>query len=315
MVIFSTIASWRRASKHYKRNTTNSPLYALPYELVERIGSHLDHVDRVCFALSSIKYLEVTQPLHPRTAPDPQHRRAIQRRLWRDDFYRWRRFNVMLCVTWCVGCAEWHPDYLFPKHTRKLKRKDRWCRKAIDGPLVACQHYAFHFKDIVKLATKKKEKRTFGLRHPGFWFWFCRQCDNPVMQKEIRFQDPPTLGVDLVTGAFRLSYTLRLFAVEWNRPVAILEIVGAMRTAKLSICPHMATDDEAIIRRVVRGSVSEGINVSCGVCETECRVLEGYRKFGGADVVMNIVRNLGKLEKESDPIWRAQLQGRYVVDG
>jgi succinate dehydrogenase/fumarate reductase-like Fe-S protein len=88
-----------------------------------------------------------------------------------------------------------------------------------------------------------------------------------------------------------------------------------MRTAKLSICPHMATDDEAIIRRVVRGSVSEGINVSCGVCETECRVLEGYRRFGGADVVMNIVRNLGKLEKESDPIWRAQLQGRYVVDG
>jgi succinate dehydrogenase/fumarate reductase-like Fe-S protein len=137
------------------------------------------------------------------------------------------------------------------------------------------------------------------------------------VQKEIRFQDPPTLGFDCVTGVFRLSYTLRLFAVEWHRALPVLssEIVTVMRNAKLSICPHMATDDEAIIRRVVRGFVSEGINVSCGVCETECRVLEGYRRFGGADVVMNVVRNLGKLEKKRDPIWRAQLQGRYAVDG
>jgi hypothetical protein len=167
---------------------------------------------------------------------------------------------------------------------------------------------------MVKLATKKKEQRTFGLRHDGFWFWFCRQCNNPAMQREIRFKDPPTLGFDRDTGVFRLSYTLRLL---WNRntPVLTTEIVAAMRTAALSICPHMATDDEATLQRVRCGNVSEGTSVSCGVCETECSVVEGYHRWGGADVVMNAVRNLGKLEKESDPVWRAQLQGWYMRDG
>jgi hypothetical protein len=177
MAIFSIVPSGcakKHANKHYERNTAHSPLCVLPYELVKEIGSHCQHVDRVCFALSSIKYLKAIQPLHPTTIPDPRYRLKIRGRLKRNDFYRWRRYLVNLGgfrrVIWCASCAEWHRDtpVVFPSNTITLHRKDRWCHKSIAGQLVICQHHQLYFEGLVQLLRLANYTNGSWISYGGF---------------------------------------------------------------------------------------------------------------------------------------------------
>jgi hypothetical protein len=105
-------------------------------------------------------------------------------------------------------------------------------------------------------------------------------------------------------------------------PVPMAEILWAMCAAKKRLCPHMATDEQVTVEMLVRGlestkrslsviNLSAAVTVKCTVCRTEFWLEMMYLAGGTREVVLHVVRYLGRLEDEDDSVWGKHLQPRW----
>lgn len=322
----SSIAT-RRACERYYLNTHKSLLYALPYELVQRIGRFLSYQDRICFALSSHKYYDalcITRiPSGTKLVETEVNRRRERDHFYSRDhcFFSWvrRGFGQIFCV----GCATPHMPFRFPDNTIAQPLHLRKCFRATDRPLYVCPHHQLTF---LELASMLRKQRRMGRREKHGAFFKCMECaDYPYSRYRPGLcMHAPTLYLEPKTSTVTLRMELLLLFKPTFQYVSVQQVRDALALINLKICPHMKASDTTTMDRMVgfrRGedrlkrSPSKRPNtrpsIECEVCQTTFRIKSDLTK--DSKIMVEVGRRFGKLKWEGDPIWRAHLSKR--VDG
>ncbi|USP78426.1 uncharacterized protein yc1106_05700 [Curvularia clavata] len=308
----------RRASKNYNLNLHNSPLYALPYELVQYIGTFLNYVDRFCFTLSSHKYADAILSIRP-----IGHQRVLTQevicRLNRDHFYgqdhclfSWIRRG--LGQMYCVACSRQHNASRFPVETATQQRHLRKCFRTTDGPFYVCRHYEFTFQELASMLRRYKKK---GQKNKHGHFFHCMECfDNAyATYGPGRGPLPPTLSLVPGTSIVTLRATFLLLSAPWTERVTIQDTHEALESINLKICPHINTSDTATIELILGGReetmmesrFSKRVSIGCNKCQTTLSI---KRRIPFCEIMLEVDRKLGQVKWEGDPIWRAHLPRR-----
>ncbi|KAF1945873.1 hypothetical protein EJ02DRAFT_337201 [Clathrospora elynae] len=284
MFITSSLVASRFASKKYEVNALYNPLYDLPYELVHHVASYLDQTDGTCLALSGIRLWKTLAPNIAR--PADEEPTGVWKRLSRDIYYKNRSSGWIdgRQQIWCTSCACLHCRTAFPKDTISLPRWELKC-----------------FADR-SLSYLRPFFRTHSQYHP---------LSGP------KFMTPPSLYIEPCTSEVVLKARIRLFSSRHEDDVRVADIREALTGIDDAICPHMTTSDPGLIDCLLHGrtriflsaSVSIRVSVQCNFCQTKLSV---KRRVTADEVVLDIKRRLGHVERETDPIWRAQLEPKGV---
>ena len=323
--VMALLQSHLRARRNRKANIRSSPLYSLPVEIIQHIGGYLDEVDRICFALSTSKYLEALCPAH--LVADRQKGPSMQilHRLKRDHFYISRTYWLIrqLGHLWCVSCVSPHPRQEYPNQTTSLPPHRRTCFEALNGPLMICSHHPFKHRDFSRMKKiAKKHWVNSSYRSVSFE---CKDCccipkitcncwtrrTYPIHVPVTRplFFQPPTLFLERRTLKTTLRSTSYLMGRDTRGPLTADKLRVALPKARLEICPHMSTLQSRTIERLVDewkyvSSVGHDwgqVGICCGVCATKvCISQDSFPGF----FVLEVVRRLGNLKWAGDPVYR-----------
>ncbi|EMD90333.1 hypothetical protein COCHEDRAFT_1066668, partial [Bipolaris maydis C5] len=305
---------FRHATRNYTQNTHKSPLYTLPYEIIQYIGTFLGYADRFCFALTSYKYADALLAICEPLGVKRQHVKDIRSRIRRDHFYghgggphNWigRRIGMIFCVE----CRLPHGSFRFPEDTIAQPRQFRKCFRATDGPFSVCPHNEFTYLGMTTL-LRKNAKKARQNRYGDFFH--CLECYELPHQRRGpgRCLYPPTLSLvpETQTIAFRSKFLLLM--VPWAVPVSVQQTKDALALLDLKICPHMTACDTEVIERMIgdrqeimmEGRFAKRVSIECSTCQTTFSI---KRRIPFHEVVVEVDRRLGQVKREGDPIWRA----------
>ncbi|EUC48854.1 hypothetical protein COCMIDRAFT_86108 [Bipolaris oryzae ATCC 44560] len=311
--------AFRHATRNYTQNTHNSPLYALPYEIIQHIGKFLGYADRFCFALTSFKYVDALLAICKPQAAKQSHIKDIRARIRRDLFYGHHccssaRIGRRLGMMYCVGCNSPHASFRFPEDTVAQPLHLRRCFRATDGPFFMCQHNEFTFLEMSRMLQKNARK---GRQNKFGDFFHCIECYELPYQRRRpgRCLHPPTLSLAHQTHVVTLRSRFLLLTVPWTVPVSVQQTKEALALLNLKICPHMTACDAEVIEGIVGdhqdiimdGRFSKRISIDCDTCQTTFSI---KRRVPFHEVVVEVERRLGQVKREADPIWRAHLPSR-----
>jgi hypothetical protein len=323
----SPLNTWCAGHAH-KNNSHMSPMYTLPSELILDIASHLDFVDRMCFALSSCRTRSAIHEagLMPGNyIQSNQEKWAIMDRYKRDEFYAsWPRWTL-----WCITCqspyARSHfPSPLEPRHQRICTTcigsslRLRICAH-VDMDFVAVRHLAF----LLRAPTKHIPATA-----PSCGFCVLEECirggirrtHRQIRRIERSDTDKPTFAL---VSYFTVQPNQRDLAVQraWD-------FVGpALQNWKAVVCSHMASDFAPFVdamskaklltrrqraRRPRTNTLIDGhadvVSTSCAECTTSISMSKNEQFAKTGSVTVEIRRELGTLTSPGDTMWLAQAQ-------
>jgi hypothetical protein len=307
-------ASW--AIKCYEKNAKRSPLYALSYEILVIIQEYMDPTDQVCFAISSVKLLRIFRQITVIQDSFGDTSIGVYLRFMRDDFYN---LNIRKQRRiWCVHCADRHHESSFIDKMLRVPRWDRKCRSS----LKLCPHMS---SSLVQLKSKMAKFITSGAK-PDYLNIRCDSCYNGSDDSKPIQVYTTSLEKDATTGEYILRSFIHINFKEKDKSAPYNKAREDLKALDFPACLHMRTSTESTINRLVDAEtgafkakqMDEPYRVHCQHCKTMIRTgpfnvwITTNQQRISLGLRMDIIRNLGKLTSEDDPIWRAHLRERQL---